>query len=30
LGYGKPDHKKKWWFDLEEVEGSFRIPSGRD
>ena len=21
LGYGKPDYSKKWWFDLEDVEG---------
>jgi hypothetical protein len=26
LGYGKPKSEKKWWFDLEEVDGSFRIP----
>ncbi len=21
LGYGKPDYKNKWWWDLEDVEG---------
>jgi len=21
MGYGKPDYSKKWWFDLEDVEG---------
>ena len=21
LGYGKPDYSKKWWFDLEDVNG---------
>jgi ferredoxin len=21
MGYGKPDDNKKWWFDLEDVEG---------
>jgi hypothetical protein len=21
LGYGKPDPKRKWWLDLEDVEG---------
>jgi ferredoxin len=26
LGYGKPKSEKKWWFDLEEVDGSLRIP----
>jgi len=24
LGYGKPDYSKKWWFDLESVEGVIR------
>ncbi len=27
LGYGKPDYSKKWWFDLEEVEGVLKLPS---
>lgn len=28
LGYGKPDYTKKWWFDLEDVngDGTFEIP----
>jgi epoxyqueuosine reductase QueG len=26
LGYGKPDYKEKWWFDLEDVDGVLRIP----
>jgi hypothetical protein len=21
MGYGKPDHTKKWWFDLEDAAG---------
>lgn len=21
MGYGKPDYSRKWWFDLEDVEG---------
>ena len=29
MGYGKPDYSKKWWFDLEDVEGDglLQIPS---
>ncbi|MBN1568063.1 MAG: reductive dehalogenase [Acidobacteria bacterium] len=29
LGYGQPDHSKKWWWDLEDEtgDGTFRIPS---
>ncbi|MCD4674487.1 MAG: reductive dehalogenase [Desulfobacula sp.] len=26
LGYGKPDPKKKWWMDLEMVDGHLRVP----
>lgn len=26
FGYGKANKKKKWWFDLEEVEGYYKIP----
>ncbi|MCS7280954.1 MAG: reductive dehalogenase [Desulfobacterota bacterium] len=26
LGYGKPDLRKKWWFDLEEREGLIQLP----
>jgi len=26
FGYGKPDPKRKWWLDLEEVRGVLRIP----
>jgi len=28
MGYGKPNYKNKWWFDLEDVEGDgvLRIP----
>jgi hypothetical protein len=22
LGYGKADFSKKWWYDLEDVEGN--------
>ncbi len=22
FGYGKPHYKKKWWFDLEDIDGS--------
>jgi ferredoxin len=28
LGYGKPEPEYKWWFDLEDVEGKLRIPTG--
>jgi 3-chloro-4-hydroxyphenylacetate reductive dehalogenase len=21
MGYGKPDYRKKWWFDLEDIKG---------
>jgi hypothetical protein len=27
LGYGKPNYEKKWWFDLEDVDGVLRIPT---
>jgi len=27
-GYGKQDKKDKWWFDLEEVDGVIKIPTG--
>lgn len=26
LGYGKPDYKRKWWLDLEDVDGELRVP----
>ena len=26
LGYGRPDYSKKWWFDIEEIEGTLKIP----
>ena len=22
MGYGKPDYSKKWWCDLEDIEGN--------
>ena len=28
FGYGKPNREKKWWFDLEDVDGRLEIPSG--
>jgi 3-chloro-4-hydroxyphenylacetate reductive dehalogenase len=27
LGYGKPDYTRKWWLDLEKVDGKFIIPN---
>ncbi len=27
FGYGKPNPEKKWWFDLEDVNGKFQRPS---
>lgn len=27
MGYGRPDPKKKWWFDLENVDGVIQKPS---
>jgi reductive dehalogenase len=29
LGYGKPDHSQKWWWDLEDVDGNgvLKIPT---
>ncbi|MFC1820426.1 reductive dehalogenase [Thermodesulfobacteriota bacterium] len=30
FGYGTPKYKNKWWFDLEDVEGEFIIPSDKD
>jgi hypothetical protein len=31
FGYGKPDYNKKWWFDLEDVNGDgiLTIPKNR-
>ncbi|MGD9044199.1 MAG: hypothetical protein PVG06_10820 [Desulfobacterales bacterium] len=31
LGYGRPDCSKKWWFDLEDVNGDgvLTIPKNR-
>ena len=31
LGYGRPDHSKKWWWDLEDMDGDgiLRIPTDR-
>jgi hypothetical protein len=26
LGYGKPDQSRKWWLDLEEIDGALKIP----
>ena len=26
MGYGKQNKESKWWFDLEKVDGIFRIP----
>jgi len=26
LGYGKQNLEDKWWYDLEEIEGIFRVP----
>jgi 3-chloro-4-hydroxyphenylacetate reductive dehalogenase len=26
MGYGKPDPRRKWWLDLEEVSGELHIP----
>jgi len=30
LGYGKPDSSRKWWLDLEEVDGLLTIPDSKD
>jgi hypothetical protein len=31
MGYGKPDPRRKWWLDLEEVDGELHIaPSHAD
>lgn len=27
MGYGKPNPERKWWFDLEDKNGTLRIPS---
>ena len=27
LGYGKPDPDRKWWLDLEDVDGVLTVPS---
>jgi reductive dehalogenase len=31
LGYGKPDYSKKWWFDLEDINGDgiLTIPANK-
>jgi ferredoxin len=29
LGYGRPDPEKKWWFDLEDVDGVLQISHKR-
>ncbi len=29
MGYGKPDQRDKWWFDLEETDGRYAKP-GKD
>jgi hypothetical protein len=29
LGYGKPDYKRKWWLDLEDVDGELRVPQSQ-
>ncbi|MBW2064488.1 MAG: reductive dehalogenase [Deltaproteobacteria bacterium] len=29
MGYGKPDPRRKWWLDLELVDGHLRIPAGK-
>lgn len=29
MGYGKPHPEKKWWLDLEDVDGAWRIPKER-
>jgi hypothetical protein len=26
LGYGKPDLRDKWWFDLENTDGRYSKP----
>lgn len=26
MGYGRPDYRKKWWLDLEEIAGELREP----
>jgi len=26
MGYGKPDPRRKWWMDLDELDGELRIP----
>jgi hypothetical protein len=26
MGYGKVEEKYKWWYDLEDVSGTWRIP----
>jgi reductive dehalogenase len=28
MGYGKAEEKYKWWYDLEDVEGVWRVPPG--
>lgn len=28
MGYGKPDPRKKWWLDLEAIDGELHVPKG--
>jgi hypothetical protein len=28
IGYGKQHREKKWWFDLEDVDGILQVPRG--
>jgi hypothetical protein len=32
MGYGKPDYSKKWWFDLEDVNGDgiLTVPKNKE
>jgi len=30
MGYGKPDYRRKWWFDLEDVDGELRVPPSQN
>ena len=30
MGYGKPDPNRKWWLDLENVDGELQVPSLKD
>ena len=29
MGYGRPDPKRKWWLDLEDIDGEVQAPSVR-